>query len=699
MSAGMTPEAVERSMKDIRDDMSQLQDCLGEDPDEDLADTVDMMASEVQAEVDKLVEEGDALTDMDRFDLVEQITDLSAEVASLQERVEAWKRRGRTTAGGSSSSRAQPAPAPAPAMQSQRPPAQPSGWPPPPQTSSSNSWPPQPGAAQPGAGVGGFAAWPPPPPQSTQSRVPSSQPPTQSRAEQEALAELRAASKAPVDSKRLQAAVDKCHRSGVYSPEVSAAEDKLRDEQRKQQQDAALNELDKAIDECETPRLRRAMGAAKQAGVPASALEDGDARLKQLDAAKKLRKDAVSVSAGTCFRAWKDSSSQGKFQQQAESDLEQRIQDGSGADDVLDAALSAKEAGSEESVWQKGMDVAQKRQDAHDQAVCAWVSEELHHLEAANSANQAAGGPKADVSRLQAALQQAIKDTIKTKALGKLSAGATKIDVPSHDGFSVGDTIMIGGKEERTIVAFGSLVLDRPLEHSHAEGVEIRKLKKKAALPPTLLQSPAQRGGGNNGAQLNSTRPTKKVVYNSAPPPSAAQRDDSPVVQVPQRGQTVAPTAGTFGSAPPAAQQPPQGGPPPGYQPYGQAPGGYGMPPPRPQQPPYGWPQQPPPQGFPGYGPPPYGQRPPGPPYGYGQPPPWGGPPPPPPQQGGGGFFGTWGGDMSPRGGTRGIPGPGQPGTWPPQGPPPPYGGPPNPWGPYPPPPPWGEPYDDRSCF
>jgi len=627
----MTPEAVERSLRDIREHMmSQLQECLSEDPDEDMADTVDMLASELQAEVDKLVEEGDSLTDLDRFDLVEQITDVSAEAASLQERVDAWKRRGRSAPIGSSSASTR-TPAPPPPQLSLGAPA--ASWPPQSTAaSSSSSWPPP--AA--GAGVGDFGGWPPPP-SSTFTPAPSQQ----SRGGQEALSELRAASRPPIDSKRLQAAIDKCHRAGMFSPEVSAAEDMVREEKRKQNQQVTQQELEKAIDECDTPRLRRAMAAGKQVGLPAAALQEGDERLKQLDAAKRLRKDACSLSHRTCFLSWKEVTDEGKFKKDAEKHLEQHIQHGSGSDAVLGAALAAKEAGSEEAVWQKGFDVAAQRCSAHDQAVCAFVSDELHDLEAAADANTRAGGPRSDAQRLQSAVAKAKKETIITKAMGALPCGATKIDVPSHEGFALGDTILVGGIEERTIVAFGSLVLDRPLEQSHPSGVEIRKLKKQATLPPTLLQS----------TQTQSKRPMKKIVFESAPATGHVD-DEQPVIRIPQRGQAPV-QAGSFGSAPPS-QGPPASA-------YSSA-GAYGTPPPQPQyqQPmPQQQYQQPMPQQYgqwppvqqqnPGYWPPP--QRPQMQ-QGYGQPPPgqYGMPPPDPRQSQG--YFGDW----FSSGSTRGMP-------------------------------------------
>ena len=63
-----------------------------------------------------------------------------------------------------------------------------------------------------------------------------------------------------------------------------------------------------------------------------------------------------------------------------------------------------------------------------------------------------------------------------------IPAGSEKIpmDMAESIGFRIGQKIRIGDdqfSEERYIVGFGSIILDRPLRHPHAEGERITILR------------------------------------------------------------------------------------------------------------------------------------------------------------------------------------------------------------------------------
>ena len=66
------------------------------------------------------------------------------------------------------------------------------------------------------------------------------------------------------------------------------------------------------------------------------------------------------------------------------------------------------------------------------------------------------------------------KEPIKFKLKTEIPKGTVNlpVDNPESDGFKIGQTITIGkgeNKEERIIVGFGSLILDRPLEKNHGK--------------------------------------------------------------------------------------------------------------------------------------------------------------------------------------------------------------------------------------
>jgi hypothetical protein len=72
-----------------------------------------------------------------------------------------------------------------------------------------------------------------------------------------------------------------------------------------------------------------------------------------------------------------------------------------------------------------------------------------------------------------------------------VKAGATILQVEAQTGFNVGDYILVGGKEKKKIVGFGSIMLDSPLQNSYPVGTTIAQVSDPA--PGTYYQ-----GGGAN---------------------------------------------------------------------------------------------------------------------------------------------------------------------------------------------------------
>jgi len=62
-------------------------------------------------------------------------------------------------------------------------------------------------------------------------------------------------------------------------------------------------------------------------------------------------------------------------------------------------------------------------------------------------------------------------------------AGATELPCKDSSKFHIGDQVVIGGKETRFIVAFGSIFVDRPLLFSYPSGTIIKRLKSWGIFP------------------------------------------------------------------------------------------------------------------------------------------------------------------------------------------------------------------------
>jgi len=87
--------------------------------------------------------------------------------------------------------------------------------------------------------------------------------------------------------------------------------------------------------------------------------------------------------------------------------------------------------------------------------------------------------------------------TVRTTA----SRGSSQIDVMSTDGFSIGAKVRIGTTnwEERIIVSFGSLILDRPTEHEHLAGEPIVLVERTPTGTASRERRTASRRSGYDG--------------------------------------------------------------------------------------------------------------------------------------------------------------------------------------------------------
>ena len=88
--------------------------------------------------------------------------------------------------------------------------------------------------------------------------------------------------------------------------------------------------------------------------------------------------------------------------------------------------------------------------------------------------------------------------------------GDTKIDVHSSDMFTIGMKILIGsGKniETRTILAFGSIIFEEPLKHSHKVGALVRIEKVKVGKPKHTRQFLPKKLNGRKLPQDNEFYP------------------------------------------------------------------------------------------------------------------------------------------------------------------------------------------------
>jgi len=68
-----------------------------------------------------------------------------------------------------------------------------------------------------------------------------------------------------------------------------------------------------------------------------------------------------------------------------------------------------------------------------------------------------------------------------TTAVTAIEAGTTTITVATQKGFAIGDKVLIGGVEEKTITGFGSLILDSPVTRFFSAGTAITKVLPRPA--------------------------------------------------------------------------------------------------------------------------------------------------------------------------------------------------------------------------
>ncbi len=117
--------------------------------------------------------------------------------------------------------------------------------------------------------------------------------------------------------------------------------------------------------------------------------------------------------------------------------------------------------------------------------------------------------------------------------------GANTLPMPAAEakGFQIGQQIVIGSgptREVRTIVAFGSLVLDRPLNYAHHPGEQIQTVRPDGGVHVDASAVPAAGAAGVVSSTAYQLDPGTTIVTSTvAPPPPPTHRiedeiDDEP---------------------------------------------------------------------------------------------------------------------------------------------------------------------------
>jgi hypothetical protein len=68
-----------------------------------------------------------------------------------------------------------------------------------------------------------------------------------------------------------------------------------------------------------------------------------------------------------------------------------------------------------------------------------------------------------------------------TTLIASAKTGDTQLIVANTLGFDIGDIVIIGGKEKKQIIGFGSMVIDTPLQHSYASSTNVTKASQADA--------------------------------------------------------------------------------------------------------------------------------------------------------------------------------------------------------------------------
>jgi len=111
------------------------------------------------------------------------------------------------------------------------------------------------------------------------------------------------------------------------------------------------------------------------------------------------------------------------------------------------------------------------------------------------------GVPKA---KGKAAPAPAPAPVVETTLNTPVQPGTTVLPVASNTGFQIGDMILVGNAETRTITGFGSLILDSPLTGTYPAGTPIQKVPAIAAKAATPAEDPAAAGKAGEGSSAGS---------------------------------------------------------------------------------------------------------------------------------------------------------------------------------------------------
>jgi len=207
-------------------------------------------------------------------------------------------------------------------------------------------------------------------------------------------------------------AVDKAHAAGVTPLQTAPARaalatlesKELELQQAEHRNQEAVEQLRAAEQGGDPVKLEAAMERARAEGVREEVIEGAEKNLRAMRFLMKLRKHA---SKGPLLNAWRRHILDVKS---ARAVLKDALIKGVHAETLEEHIDDAREAGVDDITCDMAQTVANHRKSAHQQAEHALETKSLEELQEAKSMNTAAGGPKADVARLDFAIAEAEED-------------------------------------------------------------------------------------------------------------------------------------------------------------------------------------------------------------------------------------------------------------------------------------------------
>jgi len=123
------------------------------------------------------------------------------------------------------------------------------------------------------------------------------------------------------------------------------------------------------------------------------------------------------------------------------------------------------------------------------------------------------------------ALGYADQSPAQTRTTMPSPMGSNRLVVASIAGFSVGDVVIVGGQEEKTVVGFSSLLIDSPLEFDYPAGTDVVKVGQ-GAMPSRSSLAPSQSRSALPSAQALLRPPLPSAQALLRPPQADAGLHD-----------------------------------------------------------------------------------------------------------------------------------------------------------------------------